>query len=245
MTGGRGGGRSRAASAGTLLASFTLVPLLVYLLSYGAFFTQHGPAFGDFVRLQIDMLRYQGHHLRVQPENSAPWTWPLLLHPIQYFAVVRNGDASRIVALGNPVLWWGFLASLPVAAFTLLRHPTWRDALIFGGYGAMFLPWLAVPRSQFIFYMLPAVPFMCLEWWRYPGPSAARRAVCGTRVRSRGRDRRRGLPPGMDGVEGPGGLVRRAPSAARLAALGDPQDQVEAPVAAAAASPVQPLSAVT
>ena len=162
MTGDRDGGRSRAASAGTVLACFALIPLLVYLLSYGAFFTQHGPAFGDFVRLQIDMLRYQGHHLRVQPENSAPWTWPLLLHPIQYFADVRGGDASRIVALGNPVLWWGFLASLPVAAFTVLRRPTWREALIFGGYGAMFLPWLAVPRSQFFFYMLPAVPFMCL-----------------------------------------------------------------------------------
>ena len=162
MTGDQDGGRSRAASAGTVLACFALIPLLVYLLSYGAFFTQHGPAFGDFVRLQIDMLRYQGHHLRVQPENSAPWTWPLLLHPIQYFADVRGGDASRIVALGNPVLWWGFLASLPVAAFTVLRRPTWREALIFGGYGAMFLPWLAVPRSQFFFYMLPAVPFMCL-----------------------------------------------------------------------------------
>ena len=26
----------------------------------------------------------------------------------------------------------------------------------------MFLPWFMVGRSQFLFYMLPAVPFMCL-----------------------------------------------------------------------------------
>jgi dolichyl-phosphate-mannose-protein mannosyltransferase len=158
----RRAGRSRTGRPGTIVASFVLAPLAVYLLSYGAFFVQHGPAIGDFLRLQRAMLDYQRHHVRVQPENSAPWTWPLLLHPIQYYANVRGGEASRIVALGNPVLWWGFLASIPLAAFTILRRPTWHEALIFGGYGAMFLPWLLVPRSQFIFYLLPAVPFMCL-----------------------------------------------------------------------------------
>ncbi len=158
----RRAGGSRTGRAGTLVASFVLVPLAVYLISYGAFFVQHGPAIRDFLRLQWDMFQYQRYHLRVQPENSAPWTWPLLLHPIQYFADVHGADASRIVALGNPVLWWGFLASLPLAAFTVLRRPSWREALIFGGYGAMFLPWLIVPRTQFLFYLLPAVPFMCL-----------------------------------------------------------------------------------
>ena len=62
-----------------------VVPLGVYLLSYGSFFFQHGPAIHDFITLQLRMLRYQQHHLRFQPENSRPWTWPLLLHPIQYF----------------------------------------------------------------------------------------------------------------------------------------------------------------
>ena len=33
---------------------------------------------------------------------------------------------------------------------------------MFGGYAAMFLPWFVVGRTQFIWYMLPAVPFMCL-----------------------------------------------------------------------------------
>ena len=65
---------------------------------------------------------------------------------------------SAIVALGNPVLWWGFLRRCRSAAFTALRRPRWQEAVAFGGYVAMFLPWLVVPRSQFIFYMLPAVP---------------------------------------------------------------------------------------
>ena len=162
MRGDRSAGRSRTAVAGTFVASFVLVPLVVYLISYGAFFYQHGPAVRDFLTLQLDMLRYQGHYAKLQAANSAPWTWPLLLHPIQYYADVHDGSASRIVAMGNPVLWWGFLASLPLAAFMVVRRPSWPQAVIYGGYAAMFLPWLAVPRTQFLFYMLPAVPFMCL-----------------------------------------------------------------------------------
>ncbi len=146
----------------TLLASFALVPLVVYLVSYGAFFFQHGFAVHDFWVLQTAMLRYQQAHLAVQPENSLPWTWPLLLHPVRYLEEMRNGGSSVVVALGNPVLWWGFLLLLPVAVMQIVRRATWQDAVVFGGYAAMFLPWFLIGRTQFIWYMLPAVPFMCL-----------------------------------------------------------------------------------
>jgi dolichyl-phosphate-mannose-protein mannosyltransferase len=163
FTGHRRGARPVAQTVGTLVASFVVVPLGVYLLSYGAFFYQHGFAVQDFVTLQLRMLRYQQQHVRVQPENSLPWTWPVMLHPIQYFRETAGESARAIVALGNPALWWGFLVLLPVGVISLWRRATWREALIFGGYVAMYLPWLVVPRSQFFFYMLPAVPFMCLS----------------------------------------------------------------------------------
>ena len=162
FTGDRRAGRSRSAAVGTIVASFVLMPLLVYLISYGSFFYQHGFAIHDFMTLQTAMLRYQQHHTHLQPQNSLPWTWPFLLHPIQYFALVRGEQASRIVALGNPILWWGFLGLLPIALYTVLRHPRWEDVIALGGYSAMYLPWLLVSRTQFIYYMLPAVPFMCL-----------------------------------------------------------------------------------
>lgn len=154
--------RAVARSLGTIVASFAVAPLVVYLVSYGAFFYQNGPAVGDFVTLQIRMLQYHLGHTQLQPENSLPQTWPVMLHPIQYFGLSTPGGTRKIVALGNPVLWWGFLALLPLAIPTVVRTPTWQDAVAFGGYTVMYLPWLAVQRSQFIFYMLPAVPFMCL-----------------------------------------------------------------------------------
>lgn len=158
----RRGGRSMTSIALTSIASFAIVPLLVYLMSYGAFFYQHGPAVRDFVTLQIRMLQFHEHHLSVKPTNSAPWTWPLLLHPIRYYSVATGTSVTRIEALGNPVLWWGFLALLPIALVRIVRQRHWQDALTFGGYAAMFLPWLFIARTQYFFYMLPAVPFMCL-----------------------------------------------------------------------------------
>ena len=155
-------GRTRWATVGTIAASFALAPLLVYLISYGAFFYQHGFAVRDFLTLQFRMLQYQQTHLKVQPQNSDPWTWPILLHPIQYTSLTRGTSTSRIVALGNPALWWGFIVLLPLALVQIVRRRAWQDAVAFGGYAAMFLPWFFVGRSQFIFYMLPAVPFMAL-----------------------------------------------------------------------------------
>jgi dolichyl-phosphate-mannose-protein mannosyltransferase len=144
------------------LLSLVLVPVAIYLISYGAFFAEHGPAFGAFWRLQTRMLEYHQHHVQVQPENSAPWTWPILLHPIRYYGESSGPAVLRIMALGNPALWWGFLILIPVAAVNLLRRAVWQDAVVLGGFGAMYVPWFFVGRTQFIFYMLPAVPFMCL-----------------------------------------------------------------------------------
>lgn len=155
-------GRPRWRSLRTVAASFLLAPLVVYLVSYGAFFYQHGPAIRAFVTLQERMLQYHLVHTKIQPENSLPLTWPALVHPIQYFRESTAGVTREIFALGNPAVWWTFLALLPVALFAVARRPTWQDAVAFGGYAAMYLPWLAIRRSQFIFYMLPAVPLMCL-----------------------------------------------------------------------------------
>jgi dolichyl-phosphate-mannose--protein O-mannosyl transferase len=162
FTGDRLGDRLAIGTVGTLLSAFALVPLSVYAISYGAFFFQHGFAIHDFVTLQLRMLHYQQNHLKVQPENSAPWTWPILLHPIQYFSLARGSSSSKIVALGNPAFWWGFVLLLPMALIQVVRRPTWQDAVAFGGFAAMFLPWFAIGRSQFLFYMMPVVPFMAL-----------------------------------------------------------------------------------
>lgn len=155
--------RRRALRQG--VASLVAVPLLVYLASYGAFFVEHGPDFGGFLALQVSMLQHQLGAHATQPGISSPWTWPLLLRPVRYypaaFAHVPPGQ-PQVLALGNPVLWWGFLALSPVLVVRALRRGDTIARFILAGYGAMYLPWFASSRTEFLTYMLPAVPFMCL-----------------------------------------------------------------------------------
>jgi dolichyl-phosphate-mannose--protein O-mannosyl transferase len=164
----------------TIVASFVVVPLMVYLASYLVWFGQNGLDLSRFAELQWRMLQHQLHHGTVQPENSSPLSWPFLTHPIRYYPPPgpRVGTGGEIWLIGNPVLWWGFLAATPLLAVKATRG-RWKEIVILGTYLALFAPWIFLARTQFLFYMLPAVPYMCL------GMVAALRALPGRlRVRS-------------------------------------------------------------
>jgi dolichyl-phosphate-mannose--protein O-mannosyl transferase len=92
--------------------SLLVAPMAVYVASNLMLFVQHGPAVGEFVSLQAAMFHHQWIHSRVQVQASAPISWPLLAHPIRY---LWDSAATReVVLVGNPLLWWGFLAALPL-----------------------------------------------------------------------------------------------------------------------------------
>jgi dolichyl-phosphate-mannose--protein O-mannosyl transferase len=86
-----------------------------------------------------------------------------LLQPIRYFSGASAPRDREVLALGNPVFWWGFLALLPLQAYTLARNRRWQDAVGIGGYLALWAPWLFLGRTKYIYYMVPCVPFMALS----------------------------------------------------------------------------------
>jgi dolichyl-phosphate-mannose-protein mannosyltransferase len=163
---GRRGLGDRAPRRGpwTLPAAFVLVPLGVYLLAYWQLFAEHGPDLLGFLGLQARMFGHGLHHAVRDAGSSSAWGWPLLLRPIRYFPseLARGAARREVLAVGNPVLWWGFLALLPVSLDAALRRRDPGARLALAGYGAMYLPWLAFSRTQFLYYMTPAIPFMCL-----------------------------------------------------------------------------------
>jgi dolichyl-phosphate-mannose--protein O-mannosyl transferase len=167
----------------TLVASFVVVPVLVYVATYAVWFLQNGPDVPRFVALQWHMLMHQLHHVSAQPENSSALSWPFLAHPIQYYPAPSPpfppplAPGRQIWLVGNPVLWWGFLAAFPVLVAKAARR-RWKEIVILGSYLALFLPWVFLGRTQFLSYMLPAVPFMCLG------------VVAGLRALPRGTQRR-------------------------------------------------------
>lgn len=122
-----------------------------------------------------DILRFHRNLESTHSYRAEPYTWPVLGRPVAYFyetckddrpvddgpCEVPPGTAAEILALGNPIFWWSFLALLPLVSASMGRRDP--SSWVLGGfYGGLFLPWMVVARPAFLFYMVPAIPFMAV-----------------------------------------------------------------------------------
>jgi dolichyl-phosphate-mannose-protein mannosyltransferase len=101
------------------------------------------------------------------PYQSSPWGWQLLAKPVSYHYVggEENGTqtSEEVLGIGTPAIWWAFALGWLVLVWQWAARRDWRAGAILVGYAAAYLPWFATPdRTMFLFYALPAVPFMCL-----------------------------------------------------------------------------------
>jgi dolichyl-phosphate-mannose--protein O-mannosyl transferase len=69
-------------------------------------------------------------------------------------------DAQQVIyAMGNPILWWGFVPALVWVVVRYARRRDPADGAILCGFCGFWLPWVFVDRVAFAQYLLPAVPF--------------------------------------------------------------------------------------
>jgi dolichyl-phosphate-mannose-protein mannosyltransferase len=177
--------------APALVAHLVVVPALVYALSYiarldGAVVAlpwQQGSWWRALWDRQQYMLEFHRGLEATHPYSSAPWSWPLIKRPVSYyFETAPNGDYMEIFATGNPLVWWPSLAALLYVAVAWVRRrgAATAEGVVLSGFAFNYLPWVAIsgPRSAvFLFYLLPAVPFMCLALALVVERLAARRRV--------------------------------------------------------------------
>ena len=117
-------------------------------------------------------------HLNLEAEHpyrSQPVTWPYLGRPVAYYyescsdekladgkCVTEQTNVEEILGVGNPAIWWLGLIAFGVAGWFAIRRRQWVPATILGFYLVQYLPWLGVARPNFLFYLTPAVPLLCL-----------------------------------------------------------------------------------
>ncbi|CAN5512225.1 phospholipid carrier-dependent glycosyltransferase [soil metagenome] len=152
------------------------LPAAVYAVGYigrldGALVAapwEQGTWLRALVERQLFMFDFHSNLSDTHAYQSPPWSWPLLKRPVSYyFEVTGSGDYKEVLATGSPLVWWSSLLALGAAAWSWLR---WRDpdrpeGVILAGFAWSYAPWflLAGDRSAvFLFYLLPALPFMCL-----------------------------------------------------------------------------------
>jgi dolichyl-phosphate-mannose-protein mannosyltransferase len=164
-----------------LTIAFGMTPALVYTATYGprvegAVFRSplaRGSWVRGFAREQRDMLQFHRSSAEIRylgttnPFASPAWSWPLVRRPMIYYSEPRTGAGREtIMAIGNPLVWWTALACLGALVIGLTRRRG-SDAAVVAvvGFAAVYGPLLIVSAARaatFIYYMLPAVPFMCL-----------------------------------------------------------------------------------
>lgn len=117
-----------------------------------------------WIEYHLEILRFHENLASPHPYESGPWTWLLLGKPVSYFyATPSEGMSQEILGIGTPAIWWASLFALPVTFWRWISTRDWRAAAILVGFAAGYLVWFRYPdRTMFLFYAIPAVPFMCL-----------------------------------------------------------------------------------
>lgn len=158
-----------------LVVAMVIAPLTVYVVSFAGRIDgpvlswpwSHGSWVRNFLGAQKAMLLFHLGIQDVSPYSSPAWSWPLIRRPVVYFQQAWGGRYREILAMGSPVVWWACLPALAYLGIRVARRrrPTEAAVVVVGGFAVLYLPWLAVAAERsftFLFYLLPAVPFMCL-----------------------------------------------------------------------------------
>ena len=149
-----------------VVVAFALVPLAVYALTWIPWFVHYDPSVSAWIDQHRDMWAITGTcepprstrtptRTRRRVYYSKAWTWIPMLRPVSYFVEDLGPDIRQILAIGNPVLFWGTMWTIPYCAWAWWRKRDWIPGFIVVAFAGLYLPWFLVARPQFFFYALP------------------------------------------------------------------------------------------
>jgi dolichyl-phosphate-mannose-protein mannosyltransferase len=137
-----------------------VLPVALYVASY-AFYFAAGHSWSEWVELQRQALTFNLHLSQSHTYASKSPTWILDVRPVWYYFQGKT-TYYGVVAIGNPVLWWGTalsLVALPIMALVDRDRRLAMPALL---VALLYFPWFAATRTSFLYYMTPVAPFMAV-----------------------------------------------------------------------------------
>ena len=150
-----------------------VVPVAFYVASWAGWFLTDGGfardqgAYGGFVEYHRQMWHF--HTTLKQSTHphtymSGPWEWLILARPVSYWYTSPVPFSSmEILGIGTPAVWWAAIGGLLATTWRWVSRRDWRASLVLVCVAVAILPWFAAPeRTMFLFYALPALPFLCL-----------------------------------------------------------------------------------
>jgi dolichyl-phosphate-mannose-protein mannosyltransferase len=139
----------------------TLLPAAVYLVSYAPYFAA-GHSVGQWIELQRYMAAHGWTLSQADARASAPARWFSDVDTIWYRWSVGANGVRGLLAIGNPLLWWGAIVALVALGVAAVRRRSRLLGLPVLLVACLYVPWLATGRTTFLYYMVPIVPFLAL-----------------------------------------------------------------------------------
>lgn len=160
-----GAGRAAGAVRGATLARaavwLVVAPLLVYVASYADYFAS-GHTVRQWLHLQGYMASFNWNVSGTSSMSSRPLTWIFDATPIWYRWQLSPHGVLGLIAIGNPLLFWGAIAAFVWLAWVAVRRRDPNLAAAPALVAVLYLPWLATSRQSYIYYLTPAIPFLAI-----------------------------------------------------------------------------------
>jgi dolichyl-phosphate-mannose--protein O-mannosyl transferase len=152
--------------------AFGLVPIMIYLGSFGQFFLQRH-TWKQFVELHKQIWWYQTHLQATHTYQSRPKQWVLDLRPVWFYVSYQGDKIGNIYALSNPIISWVGIGAMVVALYRGIVERKKKWLYLFSCYLGLWFPWVWSPRIMFYYHYTPAIPFLSIgiaglvtEWWQ-------------------------------------------------------------------------------
>ena len=145
----------------TYLVMLGLVPAAVYV----NVFLPHVPfdsTSGTIWSIHDQIFRYHHTLVATHPYGSDWYSWPFLGRPVLYYFNANGGQWAAIVALGNPLIWWGGILAVAFAFWRFLARRHLAVGFILLAILAHYGPWALIGRVLFIYHYMGALPFVMM-----------------------------------------------------------------------------------
>ena len=157
-----------------ILVAFLVVPLVVYVAIYLPWLHHFDWDVGRLIDTETSAARFHlnlravaldpktGEMTPTHYAYSRPWAWLVMTRPVLVTSEAVGPAIREILAIGNPVIFWGSIWAVPYLAIAWRRKRDWVAGFLFLAVALQYLPWLLVARPQFFFYVAPFTPFLVL-----------------------------------------------------------------------------------
>jgi len=109
----------------------------------------------SFVRWSVNFNRA----VAATGSQSSPWwSWPLMLRPLFYWNHrFLDQDSVLILGLGNPVIWWGIVASIVILAGQAIAARSVPRTFLVVAYLAYLGMWVPIFRFKFLYHYMSSL----------------------------------------------------------------------------------------